>query len=166
MQNSICLSNTLTHWISLFGEHVTCSRLLILTRDDGCRAETQGLAKIHCDNALSEQTQGGGNCANALTAAARLGLKPYLIAKIGDDGIGDGIVSELQADGVNTDYMIRAEGQPSPFTYIIVDREGTRPLHARARYSAAILGTHVPGCVAPLKTCMALCSSLPAWTCR
>lgn len=23
-----------------------------------------------------------------------------------------------------TDYMIRAEGQPSPFTYIIVDREG------------------------------------------
>ena len=49
-----------------------------------------------------------------------------MISKIGDDGIGDGIISELQADGIVTDYIIRAEGHPSPFTYIIVDREGTR----------------------------------------
>lgn len=73
------------------------------------------------------QTQGGGNCANALTAAARLGLKPFLITKIGDDGIGDGIVSELQNDGVSTDFVLRKRGMPSPFTYIIVDREGMLP---------------------------------------
>ncbi len=116
---------------------------------DGCL-----WAPTHCDNALSEQTQGGGNCANALTAAARLGLKPYLIAKIGDDGIGDSMVSELQADGVNTDYMIRAEGQPSPFTYIIVDREGIRPLHACLRYPATRSGAHLPTGPAPLSACM------------
>lgn len=102
------------------------------------------LPKIRCDNALSEQTQGGGNCANALTAAARLGLRPYLISKIGDDGIGDGIISELEADGVNTDYVIRAEGQPSPFTYIIVDREGTRPYSACLRHPAMFTGASVP----------------------
>eukprot|EP00798_Chlamydomonas_sp_ICE-L_P024090 gene24090-9664_t len=56
------------------------------------------------------EVQGGGNCANALTAVARLGLSPYLITKIGDDGLGDGI--------------LRATGHPSPFTYIIVDRTG------------------------------------------
>ncbi len=112
------------------------------------------LTKIHCDNALSEQTQGGGNCANALTAAARLGLKPYLIAKIGDDGIGDGIVSELQADGVNTEYIIRAEGQPSPFTYIIVDREGMSLLYACPRYPAMRSDARVPTRPVPLSACM------------
>lgn len=70
------------------------------------------------------QTQGGGNCANALTAASRLGLRPLLITKIGDDAVGDGILKELENDGVNTDFVLRAKGSPSPFTYIIVDREG------------------------------------------
>ena len=70
------------------------------------------------------QTQGGGNCANALTAASRLGLNPLLITKIGDDAVGDDIVKELESDRVKTDYVLRAKGCPSPFTYIIVDREG------------------------------------------
>jgi hypothetical protein len=38
------------------------------------------------------QVQGGGNAANALTAAARLGLSPVLLTKIGGDGLGDGII--------------------------------------------------------------------------
>jgi hypothetical protein len=29
------------------------------------------------------QVQGGGNCANALTAAARLGLSPTIVTKVG-----------------------------------------------------------------------------------
>ena len=89
------------------------------------------LLPIPCtDTSHCEQTQGGGNCANALTAAARLGLSPYIVSKIGDDGIGDGIIAELNGDGVNTDYLIRAQGHPSPFTYIIVDREGMTPVHS------------------------------------
>ncbi|GLI60496.1 hypothetical protein VaNZ11_002658, partial [Volvox africanus] len=70
------------------------------------------------------ETQGGGNCANALTAAARLGLAPTLVTKIGADGLGDGIISELHRDGIDTAHVLRAEGHPSPFTYIIVDRRG------------------------------------------
>jgi sugar/nucleoside kinase (ribokinase family) len=70
------------------------------------------------------EAQGGGNCGNALTAAARLGLSPWIVTKIGDDGLGDGIISEFQRDGVATDCILRAPGAPSPFTYIIVDREG------------------------------------------
>lgn len=30
------------------------------------------------------ETQGGGNCANALTAAARLGLSPVIVTKVGE----------------------------------------------------------------------------------
>ncbi|GMH38663.1 hypothetical protein BSKO_06547 [Bryopsis sp. KO-2023] len=70
------------------------------------------------------EVQGGGNCGNALTGAAKLGLKPVLLTKLGDDGIGGGAISELQGDGVDTSNVIIAEGAPSPFTYIIVDREG------------------------------------------
>ncbi|KAG2424569.1 hypothetical protein HXX76_014449 [Chlamydomonas incerta] len=70
------------------------------------------------------ETQGGGNCANALTAAARLGLYPTLVTKIGGDGLGDGIIGELHADGIDTTHVLRAAGHPSPFTYIIVDRQG------------------------------------------
>jgi sugar/nucleoside kinase (ribokinase family) len=70
------------------------------------------------------EAQGGGNCGNALTAAARLGLSPCIVTKIGDDGLGDGIISEFQRDNIATDCILRASGAPSPFTYIIVDREG------------------------------------------
>lgn len=30
----------------------------------------------------AKQVQGGGNCANALTAAARLGLRPTIVSKV------------------------------------------------------------------------------------
>lgn len=70
------------------------------------------------------QVQGGGNAGNALTAAARLGLAPCLISKIGDDALADQIVAELEADGVDCRHVLHAEGFSSPFTYIIVDREG------------------------------------------
>ena len=74
------------------------------------------------------QTQGGGNCANALTAAARLGLDPWLVSKIGDDGLGDQMLGELKNDGVHTGFVLREPNSPSPFTYIIVDRAGRCPL--------------------------------------
>lgn len=69
------------------------------------------------------QTRGGGNCANALTAAARLGAQTYLVTKLGKDSIGDQIVSELEKDGVNTQFVLRDDGQ-SAFGYMIVDKKG------------------------------------------
>ena len=69
------------------------------------------------------ELQGGGNCGNALTAVARLGLKPVIVSKIGSDSVGDAIISEFEEDGVHTNYLLRSESGKSPFTYIIVDRE-------------------------------------------
>lgn len=76
------------------------------------------------------QTRGGGNCANALTAAARLGLETHLVSKVGDDSIGDEIEQELLSDGVQTGFLLKAKGHPSPFTYIIVDKQGEAFLSA------------------------------------
>ncbi|KAA6416772.1 MAG: carbohydrate kinase [Trebouxia sp. A1-2] len=70
------------------------------------------------------ETRGGGNCANALTAAARLGLEPHLVSKVGADSIGEEIEQELLSDGVQTNFLLKATDHPSPFTYIIVDKQG------------------------------------------
>lgn len=73
------------------------------------------------------QTRGGGNCANALTAASRLGTDTYLVTKLGKDSIGDQIVSELEQDGVNTQFVLRDDGLSS-FGYMIVDKQGMQAL--------------------------------------
>ena len=72
---------------------------------------------------LLVQMQGGGNCGNALTAVARMGVHAALVSKIGTDGISEQILAEFERDGVDTQQVLRAKG-PSPFTYIIVDRAG------------------------------------------
>ncbi|KAK7336940.1 hypothetical protein VNO77_17494 [Canavalia gladiata] len=71
----------------------------------------------------SFKVQGGGNTGNALSCAARLGLKPRLISKVADDTQGKAILDELELDGVNTSFMAVSKGGTSPFTYIIVDGE-------------------------------------------
>lgn len=69
------------------------------------------------------EVQGGGNCGNALTATARLGLQPVIISKVGNDAMGDTIVQGLEDEGIDATHVLRGEGA-SPFTYIIVDQEG------------------------------------------
>ncbi|XP_022967275.1 ribokinase-like isoform X1 [Cucurbita maxima] len=71
----------------------------------------------------SLKVQGGGNVGNALTSAARLGLTPRIISKVADDSQGRSIVEELEADGIDTSFLVVAEGGVSPFTYIIVDNK-------------------------------------------
>ncbi|CAI8614436.1 unnamed protein product [Vicia faba] len=71
----------------------------------------------------SFKIEGGGNAGNALTCAARLGLKPRIISKVADDTQGKRILDELQADGVDTSFMVVSKDGTSPFTYIIVDNE-------------------------------------------
>ncbi|KAI8574332.1 hypothetical protein RHMOL_Rhmol01G0346100 [Rhododendron molle] len=71
----------------------------------------------------SLKIQGGGNVGNALTCAARLGLNPRLISKIADDAQGRGILEELEADGIDTSFLVVSKEGNSPFTYVIVDNQ-------------------------------------------
>uniref|UniRef100_K3YCA1 Carbohydrate kinase PfkB domain-containing protein n=2 Tax=Setaria italica TaxID=4555 RepID=K3YCA1_SETIT len=72
---------------------------------------------------LSLKVQGGGNTGNALTAAARLGLRPRIISKVANDAQGRNVLKELQDDGIDTSFMLVAEDGNTPFTYIIVDNQ-------------------------------------------
>ncbi|XP_057438474.1 uncharacterized protein LOC130730475 isoform X2 [Lotus japonicus] len=71
----------------------------------------------------SFKVQGGGNAGNAVTCAARLGLKPKLISKVADDAQGKSILKELEADGVDTSCIVVSKGGSSTFSYILVDSQ-------------------------------------------
>ncbi|XP_044492677.1 ribokinase-like isoform X3 [Mangifera indica] len=64
---------------------------------------------------------GGGNAGNALTCAARLGLSPRIISKIANDPQGKGILKELEADNVDTSFLVVSEEGNSTFCYVIID---------------------------------------------
>ncbi|KAG0454207.1 hypothetical protein HPP92_025511, partial [Vanilla planifolia] len=54
----------------------------------------------------SMKVAGGGNTGNALTAAARLGLKPRVISEVANDVLGRNVMTELESDGVDTSYIV------------------------------------------------------------
>lgn len=75
-------------------------------------------------SALKEQ--GGGPAATAAVAAARLGIEVDMIARVGDDATGKGILAELEHEGVGTSHMRVIKGAISTQAAITVDKDGNR----------------------------------------
>jgi sulfofructose kinase len=71
---------------------------------------------------------GGGCAANAAVAIARLGGEANLVARLGDDRIGDIIISDLQAENVDTGFVDRAKDGRSSFSSIYIDSGGERQI--------------------------------------
>ena len=71
---------------------------------------------------------GGGCAASAAVAVARLGGNALLCARLGDDFLGDLILSDLESEGVDTTLVNRKPGAKSPFSSVYVDRTGERQI--------------------------------------
>jgi sulfofructose kinase len=71
---------------------------------------------------------GGGCAANSAVAVARLGGSPVLGAQLGDDQIGDLILSDLLSEGVDVSNVTRTKGGRSSYSSIYVDRYGERQI--------------------------------------
>ena len=69
---------------------------------------------------------GGGNAATAAVAISRLGGRAHLIARLGEDAIGDAILRELDAQGVDRSLVHRFPGCSSSLSSILVDDRGER----------------------------------------
>lgn len=69
---------------------------------------------------------GGGCAANAAVAIVRLGGRATLIARVGDDLVGDVIVDGLEVEGVDCGFVQRHPGSRSPVSAVLVDRTGER----------------------------------------
>ncbi|CAE7361484.1 KHK [Symbiodinium natans] len=74
--------------------------------------------------ALQTAWRGGGNAANTAAALAKLGSRPRLLSKVGDDALGNSIVEGLEDQGVDTSFALRAKGQSSTFSTVLVDASG------------------------------------------
>lgn len=57
--------------------------------------------------------QGGGPVPTAMVTLARLGMKPALLAVVGDDLLGDFVTRGLELDKVDTSYIIVKNNQPT-----------------------------------------------------
>jgi ribokinase len=66
----------------------------------------------------------GGKGANQAVASARSGSKTIFIAKIGKDIFGDNMLSQLGEEGINVNYIIRDEVEPSGIAFIMIDENG------------------------------------------
>ena len=72
--------------------------------------------------------QGGGNCASAMAASARLGAKTGMFAKVGGDYTGDFVIKDLAFNGVDTSHILRGTADSSsPFCLSVSEVDlGTR----------------------------------------
>jgi sulfofructose kinase len=71
---------------------------------------------------------GGGCAANAAVAIARLGGDAVLGARVGDDRIGDMILADLAAEGVDVANVTRNPGGRSSYSSVYIDAAGERQI--------------------------------------
>ena len=69
-------------------------------------------------------TSPGGKGANQAVAAARLGAACRMIGRVGDDAFGKALSADLQAEGIDCQYIHRTPGTSSGAAIIIVDAKG------------------------------------------
>ena len=70
---------------------------------------------------IQHTIQGGGPAATSTVAASRLGLSTAFVGTVGDDDAGKRIISDFQAEKVNTDAIVVRKGRTSPIAYCWVD---------------------------------------------
>ncbi len=66
----------------------------------------------------------GGKGANQAVAAARLGAKVTLVAKVGDDLLGKQSVENFEKEGIDTEYILTDPRSHTGVALILVDAEG------------------------------------------
>ena len=109
----------------------------------------------------------GGLMGNTLTGLARLGLKTGYIGKLGDDRFGALLQDYCREDGIDLSACEVIKGAHSPWTWIVVDKEGERTItlfpnvlstiddeyiNRRAGYISSARVLHLEGSEMSLKT--------------
>ena len=102
-----------------------------------------------------ETVQVAQGMATAQAAAiVRLGGRARLWASIGDDTIGERIVAELTATGIDLTAVRRVAGATSGFSSILIDRTGERIIVPH--YDPAIRTRPEEPCATPIHCCPTL----------
>ena len=85
----------------------------------------------------------GGKGANQAVAAARLGAQVRFIGAVGDDAFGEGSLSGLRAEGIDTEHLRTVPGAPSGVALITVDGEGRNAIAVAPGANGRVTADHV-----------------------
>lgn len=66
----------------------------------------------------------GGKGANQAVAAAKLGADVTMVGRVGNDGFGERLLSELAAAGIHADGVVKDPEMPTGSALIIIDSQG------------------------------------------
>ena len=88
------------------------------------------------------QTSPGGKGANQAVAASRLGARSALIGAVGKDEAGDGLVTGLNDEGVDTTAVGRSE-TPTGAAFITVDRDAENTIVVSPGANSDLTVAHV-----------------------
>jgi sulfofructose kinase len=70
---------------------------------------------------LSHTLAPGGQCATAMVALARLGMRTRYIGKVGSDDLGRFQIRSLESEGVEASGVTIADGAESQIAFIVID---------------------------------------------
>jgi ribokinase len=74
----------------------------------------------------------GGKGANQAVAAARLGARAGLLARVGTDARGDAVIASLRAEGVETRHVLRDPNSPTGLALCQVGADGEKQILSAA----------------------------------
>ena len=75
---------------------------------------------------LDNERQPGGSGTNVIVQLARLGAECGYSGAVGDDGLGQEVISSLEQENVNAENMVMKKGSITLHTDIVIDRNGSK----------------------------------------
>ncbi|MDK9720771.1 MAG: PfkB family carbohydrate kinase [Rhodospirillales bacterium] len=105
------------------------ARILVLgtVAEDQVVGLSQPLVSGSHQDGIDKGVRLGGGGANAAVALARAGDTALLVAALGSDAVGDGLLSQLTAIGVDLSLCLRLDG-PSSRSLVMTDPLGERSI--------------------------------------
>lgn len=85
----------------------------------------------------------GGNAVNCSIALAKMGVGCDVVIKVGQDMLGDFVISECRKYGVNVEGVIRSADTHTPFTFVCVMAGGQRSFFAALGTNATLAGEEI-----------------------
>lgn len=86
----------------------------------------------------------GGCAANTASVLAKLGAPVALAAAIGQDALGDAVLADLAAAGVETDPVVRERRTSTSAAIVLASRSGQRSFFYREGGNEQLANRHVP----------------------
>ncbi len=94
----------------------------------------------------------GGKGANQAVAIARLGMHVAMVGRVGQDGFADTLVTNLRAEGIDTQWIERTAG-PSGVAIVTVDDQGQNAILVVPGANGQLTPQDVDRCQAAFSTC-------------